>query len=144
MGELITCIASAKKKLFRNLKPSYIIISSIITILKAIKSDNVGHLVHKLTSQGAVFWFLLDHSLKKLNSIWSSVQNHLPSNIFNFTIRYLNNTLSTRKYLNLWNLSQSSDGQFCLLSETLLHVVASCRVYLEQDRSVHMASQFRS
>ena len=36
--------------------------------------------------------------------------------------------------LSLWNQSQSSDCEFCLLPETLLHVVAGCKVYLEQGR----------
>ena len=75
---------------------------------------------------------MLDHSLKKLNEIWSGVQSTLPANIFNFTIKYLNNTLPTRKNLSLWKLCHSSDCQFCLLPETLLHVVAGCKVYLQQ------------
>ena len=55
-------------------------------------------------------------------------------NIYNFVIKYLSNTLPTRKNLCLWKLRQSSDCQFCLLPETLLHVVAGCKVYLEQGR----------
>ena len=47
---------------------------------------------------------------------------------------WLLNTLPTRKNLCLWKLRQSSDCQFCLLPETLLHVVASCKVCLEQGR----------
>ena len=62
------------------------------------------------------------------------MQSNLPTNIFNFTIKYLNNTLPTRKNLSLWNLSQSSDCEFCLRPETLLHVVAGCKVYLEHGR----------
>ena len=103
-------------------------------VLKAVKSGNKERLTHKLPSQGALLSFLLDHSLKKLNGLWSRVQSNLPVNIFNFTIKYLNNTLPTRKNLNLWKLRESSDCQFCLLPETLLHVVAGCKVYLEQGR----------
>ena len=58
----------------------------------------------------------------------------MPQNIFNFTIRYLNNTLATQKNLKKWNLSQTSDCSFCFLPETLLHVVAGCKTYLEQGR----------
>ena len=103
-------------------------------VLKAVKSESRERLAHQLLSQGAIISFLLDHSLKKLNGLWSVVQSNLPTNIFNFTIKYLNNTLPTRKNLSLWNLSQSSDCEFCLLPETLLHVVAGCKVYLEQGR----------
>ena len=99
-----------------------------------LKSDSRERLAHQLLSHGAIISFLLDHSLKKLNGLWSVVPSNLPTNIFNFTIKYLNNTLPTRKNLSLWNLSQSSDCKFCLLPETLLHVVAGCKVYLEQGR----------
>ena len=55
----------------------------------------------------------------------------MPHNIFNFTVRYLNNSLATRKNLARWNLSQTSDCSFCLHPESLLHVVAGCKTYLE-------------
>ena len=103
-------------------------------VLKAVKSDNKERLSQNLPSQGATITFLLKHSLGKLNGIWSSTQSNLPSNIFNFTIKYLINTLPTRKNLLKWNLSQTSDCEFCLLPETLLHVVAGCKVYLDQGR----------
>ena len=41
--------------------------------------------------------------------------------------------LPTRKNLNLWKLCQPSDCQFYFLPETLLNIVAGCKVYLEQD-----------
>ena len=103
-------------------------------VLKAVKLGNKERLTHNLPSQGALLSFLLDHSLKKLNGIWSGVQSNLAVNIYNFTIKYLSNTLPTCKNLCLWKLRQSSDCQFCLLPETLLHVVAGCKVYLEQGR----------
>ena len=103
-------------------------------VLKAVKLDKKERLIHNLPSQGALLSFFLDHSLKKLHGICSLVQSILPTSIFNFTIKYLNNTLPTRKNLNLWKLSQSSDCQFCLHPETLLHVAAGCKVYLGQGR----------
>ena len=65
--------------------------------------------------------------------IWSLIQSILPTNIFNVTVKCLNNTLPTRKNLNLWKLSKPFDSQFCL-PEILLRVVAGCKVYLEQCR----------
>ena len=53
-----------------------------------------------LTSQGATLSFLIDNSLKMANSLWSSVQSSMPRNIFNFTVRYLNNSLATRRNLD--------------------------------------------
>jgi len=62
----------------------------------------------------------------------SRAQSKLPANIFNFTIKCLNNTPATRKNLYLWGLSNTSDCSFCLQPETLLHIVAGCKTYLDQ------------
>ena len=58
----------------------------------------------------------------------------MPRNIFNFSIQYLNNTLPTRKNLCRWAISQSSNCSFCLQSETLQHVISSCKSYLDEGR----------
>ena len=73
-----------------------------------------------------------------MNSVWSLAQRNLPKNIFNFTNRYINNSLPTRKNLVKWGTSSTSDCSFCLLPETLpetlLHVVSGCNTYLVQGR----------
>ena len=97
-------------------------------LIKILNSTN--RLTNQLISQGFIISFLLNHSLKALNSLWSSTQSKLPKNIFNFTIRYLNNTLATRNNLQKWNISQSSDGSFCFISETLLRAAAGCKTYM--------------
>ena len=63
---------------------------------------------------------------------WSTAQSKLPKNIYNFTIRYINNSLPTRKNLSRWGLSSSSECSFCLGPESLLHVVAECQCYLDR------------
>ena len=78
--------------------------------------------------------FLLEHSLQKLTSLWSKAQSKLPPNIFNFTIKYLNNTLATRENLSLWNLTAMSDCSFCLQPESLLNIVAGCNTYQTDGR----------
>ena len=95
-------------------------------VLKAVKSGNRERLTHNLPSQGALLSFLLDHSLKKLNEIWSGVQNNLPANILYFTIKYLNNTLPTRKNLSLRKLCHSSccSGLQSLPSTRSVHLAA--------------------
>ena len=87
-----------------------------------------------LPSQGFIISFLLEHSLKQLNSLWSKTQSKLPANIFKFSIKYLKNTLATRKNLHVWGLSATSDCSFCLQPESLLHIVAGCKTYLDQGR----------
>ena len=58
----------------------------------------------------------------------------MPKNIFNFTLKYLSNSLATRKNLSKWCITHSSACSFCLQSETLQHIVSSCKSYLEQGR----------
>ena len=94
-----------------------------------MRQNHTDKLRSNLTSQGFLVTFLLNHSLKTVNSLWSSAQSKLPKNVFNFTVRYLNNTVAARK-----NLSQTSDCSFCFQPESLLHVVAGCRSYLSEGR----------
>ena len=58
----------------------------------------------------------------------------MPKNISNVSLKYLTNTLATRKNLFKWSIGQSSACSFCLQSETLQHVVSSCKSYLDQGR----------
>ena len=83
-------------------------------------------------SQGFIKSFILENSLQELNSLWSKTHKKLPANIFNFTIEYLNNTLTTRKNLHLWSLSNISDCSLSIQPESLLHVVAGCKTYLNE------------
>ena len=62
--------------------------------------------------------------------MWSKAQSNLPKNIYSFTIRYINNSLPTRKNLTKWGIVSNSDCSLCLNQETLLHVVAGCQSYL--------------
>ena len=77
---------------------------------------------------------MIELSLSSLNSLWSSAQSKLPTNIFNFSVKYINSTLPTQVNLHRWGLSSSSDCSFCLVHESLLHVVSGCKVYLQQGR----------
>jgi len=82
-----------------------------------------------LLSQGFFYTNIINYSLTKLNGLWSSAQSNLPKNIYNFTVRYINNTL---KNLVNWGISQSSECSFCLSPESLLHVVSGCQHYLDR------------
>ena len=104
-------------------------------VLKAVRHNHTKKLKSNLTSQGFLIHYFPPESLCEIeNSLWSSGQSKLPKNIFNFTVRYLNNTLTTRKNLKLWNLSQTSDCSFCFQPESLLRVVAGCRSYFSKGR----------
>ena len=66
-------------------------------VLKAVRKENEERLQNQLILQGSFFSSILNNSTSTFNSLWSSVQSKLPKNIFNFTIRYINKTLPTRK-----------------------------------------------
>ena len=70
--------------------------------------------------------------MSSINSTSSEAQSHLPKNIYNFTIRYIINSLSTRKNMARLGLSQSPDCSFRLNPESLLLVVAGCEQYLDR------------
>ncbi|CAB4003347.1 Hypothetical predicted protein [Paramuricea clavata] len=105
---------------------------SFSTFIQQIKSEKYRQLgFWKLSEIGIP---IKNHSTSTFNSLWSSVQSKLPKNIFNFTIRYISNTLPTRKNLSLWELSSTSDCSFCSSPETLLHMIAGCKTYLDEGR----------
>jgi len=130
----------------------YDVYKSTKEVTKDFHAIHEEKLQNQLLYQGSFFSSIVKLSLPKLNSIWSTVQSKLPKNIFNFTIRYINNTLPTRKNLAKWGLSPSSDCSLCLQPESLLHVVAGCNSYLEQGRFtwrhdsvlLHLAKTFKS
>ena len=70
----------------------------------------------------------------KVRCLWSTVQQNMPRNIFSFMIKYLNNTLLTKKSLHKWSLSDSPSCSFCLSPEKLQHIVSSCISYLADGR----------
>ena len=116
-----------------------------IIIFRKSHSKRTQRLQYELSSQGYILSFLLDNSLKMANSIWFTVQSNMPRSIFNFTVQYLDNSLATCVNLARWNLSQTSDCSFCFRTESLLHVVASCKTYLDAGRFTrrhHSALQF--
>ena len=103
-------------------------------VLKSTQTHHHHRITSELTSQGLVILSVFKYASKVTTSIWSNVQQKLPKNIFNFSLKYLTNTLATRKNLSKWSLSQSSACSFCLQSETLQHIVSSCKMYLEHGR----------
>ena len=92
-------------------------------VIKSFRDNQENKLTNQLTSQGSFFTSISKFSLPQLNTIWSTCQSKLPKNIFNFTIRYINNSLPTRRNLQKWGLTSSSECSFCLHPESLLHVV---------------------
>ena len=103
-------------------------------VLTAIQKDHEDRINHELTSQGFIMSSILKLSNFKVRDIWSTVLQNIPKNIFNFMIKYLNNTLPTRKNFYKWPLSDSPSCSFCLHPEAIQHVVSSCNTYLADGR----------
>ena len=110
----------------------YDVYNSTKDVLKDFRSGHEDKLLNQLTCQGSFFSSVTKFSLSQLNKLWSTAQSKLPKNIYNFTIRYINNSLPTCKNLSKWGISSNPECSLCLRPETLLHVVAGCQFYLDR------------
>jgi len=66
-------------------------------VLKAVQHEHEDRIKNTLLSQGLVISSILKFLCQTTSRFWSTVQQNMPRNIFNFSIKYLNNTLPTRK-----------------------------------------------
>ena len=101
-------------------------------VRKDFRSGQEGKLQNQLTCQA--LFLPASQSLPFPNSPKFGLRRNRNSqkNIFNFTVRYMNNSLPTSQNLRRWGFSPTSDCSKCLAPKTLLHVVASCQLYLER------------
>ena len=102
-------------------------------VLTAIRNSQEDRINHELTSQGFIVSAILTLSDLKACSLWSIVQQNMPKN-FNFTIKYLSNSLPTRKNLHKWFLFNSPSCSLCLQQETFQNILSSCKSYLDNGR----------
>ena len=102
--------------------------------IKSKRKTKEDRVVQELKSQGLTLSFLLTDVLSSTIKLWSIAQSALPRNIFNFTVRYLNNSLLIRKNVVTWGQSKDSSCSACAETETLLHIVAGCKAYLRETR----------
>ena len=105
----------------------YDVHNSTKQVLKKFQPGQEDKLKNHLICQGSFFAHASKFSLSRFNAIWSAAESNLPKNIFNFTIRYINNSLATRKNLSRRGLASNIECSFCLC-----YVVAGCQSYLER------------
>ena len=103
-------------------------------VIKEHRTKKVHRITHELTPQGLILKAILEHKTNKLTSIRSEAQNLLPKNIFNFSLRNLNNNLPKKKNMKFWGRVESELCDFCQLPQSLLHVVSGCISMLEGKR----------
>lgn len=94
--------------------------------VKLFRLSQEDNLENYLTSQGPFICSVIKVFLSQVHMIWSACQSKLPKNIFNFTIRYINNTIPTRKNLAKWRLTSTTDCSFCLNPESLTATCCNC------------------
>ena len=82
--------------------------------------------VESLQIQSTVITELWKTALPKAKDSWFKVQHRLPRNIFNFTIRYMNNSLACFSNLARWDANASANCKFCRKVQTTKHIVAGC------------------
>ena len=108
--------------------------NSTKNVIKSIRNDITNKIKENLTTQGLVIHHVWDSILANTKAAWTSVQKSLPKNIYNFTIRYLNNTLPNMSNMFTWGHSENKACQLCHYNQTLGHVVAGCKSSLDQGR----------
>ena len=89
-------------------------------VLKEIREDKIGNIVNNFTSQSLVIKAIWEEAFAENVKHWQSSNiNSLPKYIYNFTTRYLNNTLPTLKNTSFWKRATNSLCSACLNPQTL-------------------------
>ena len=101
---------------------------------KDILKDIRDKILTNLSSQSLIVKSLWNESFNENVEYWYASFQNLPKNIYNFSTRYINNTLPTLKNMTMWTKTSTGLCKFCLNSQTLEHVVSGCKVYLHEGR----------
>ena len=102
-------------------------------VLKAFRSNQDDRLTSCLVSQGSFYSGLITFLTKaQLYLVFCSVE--FAKKYFQLHNQIYEYYSSKWKNFSKWLLSSSSNCSFCLMPESLLHVVAGCNVYLSEGR----------
>ena len=88
--------------------------------------------VRNLEVQGAIVKDLWETALPSPREYWFKAQQTLPRNIYNNTIRYMNNSLASLSNLSRWGTSFTSSCNFCRHIQTTKHVLSGCTPCLDR------------
>ena len=91
-----------------NINIQYDQFNSTRDALKHIRSSDVSCIMEKLTTQSLVAKHIWEFVYGRFINQWSNVISHLPRNIFNFTIRYLSNSLANGRNAIKWGYNQQT------------------------------------
>ena len=101
--------------------------------IKAIRQMSENKIVI-MSTQGLVMKAIWEHAWTSANNHWHKALCRLPTNIYSFVTRYLNNSLANGTNTLKWGTSQTSSCGLCGGNETLGHVIAGCGIALIQKR----------
>ena len=103
-------------------------------VIKNTRLETKSRIENELTTQKLVFKSIWNHADNHFNIYWRKTINRLPKNIYNFVIRYLNNTLANATKTFKWKFRTNPYCNFCHARQTLRHAVGSCSVFLREKR----------
>ena len=103
-------------------------------VIKNIREGKENLINKVLTTQGLVVKSIWEESMKSSATIWSKSIVKLQKNIYNFCIRYLNNSLANTTNLHKWGKIPSPMCLHCNNPQTLGHVVTGCVMALNEKR----------
>ena len=71
-------------------------------VLKKMRDDESNRITNELMSSGQVLRSMWNFSLSTARKYWYTAFENMPKNLYNFTMRYMNNTLPTMKNMKMW------------------------------------------
>ena len=102
---------------------------------EAVRSQQITRISDELEYQGYIVKLMWSHGSEIFKNLWTQTRDTLSANIYNFTVRYLNNTLPTLKNMTMWGKASSDTCLACNSNgQSLMHVVSGCIVHLQQGR----------
>ena len=94
-------------------------------VIKDLRERKQEHITRNLTTQNLVVKALWQESFTENVKTWNTALNKLPKNIYNFTQRYLNNTLPTLK-----NMCKEKERQFTLFFLSPAANITACCIWM--------------
>ena len=116
----------------KDIKIQYDTYKNTHEVIKNTRLETKDHIEIELTTQKLLIKSTWNHADNHFNIYWRKVINRLPKNIYNFVIRYLNNTLANATNTFKWKFRTNLYCNFLHLQQTLGHVVGVCVVFLQE------------
>ena len=103
-------------------------------VINQYRKSKEERLTNVLTTQSLVIKSIWEHGMKSAAVVWSKSITKLPKNIYNFSIRYNNNTLENATNMHKWGKTASPLCLHCNKNQTLGHVIGGCKIALREKR----------